>query len=179
MGYLYARWYVVYYTNSFAVRVSRKWVRNDMVFHLPRWLIARLHTIDCFACGTLQAAIFVSIVVHSYQALQMVLMATLCQPTDWFRTGHSTHTWTFITRGASQRFHTDSAVLKGISEDIYFFRKCIYKRFYTLLTWKVNCSVYTLQIVWYQIGEIKKLNLINSASSTICCKVYAIFRCIC
>lgn len=99
--YLYARWYVIYYANSFAVRVSREWMRNDMVLHLPRWLVARLHTIYRLARGTLQAAIFVAIVVHGYQALQMILMATLCQSTHWLCTGYSTHTWAFITRRPS------------------------------------------------------------------------------
>lgn len=52
--YLNAWWYVIYDAYGFAVRMPRQRVRNDMVLHLPGWLVARLHTVDSFTSGTLE-----------------------------------------------------------------------------------------------------------------------------
>lgn len=52
--YLNAWWYVIYDAYGFAVRMPRQRVRNDMVLHLPGWLVARLYTIDSFTSGTLE-----------------------------------------------------------------------------------------------------------------------------
>ena len=43
--------------DGFAVRVARQRVRDDVILHLPRGLCPRLHPIDGFAGGTLQAPI--------------------------------------------------------------------------------------------------------------------------
>lgn len=50
-----------------------------MILHFARWLVARFDTIDGLAGGALEAAVFVAVVVHGYQALQVVLVATLGQ----------------------------------------------------------------------------------------------------
>lgn len=52
-----------------------------MVFHLSWWLVAGFNTVDGLAGGTLKAAVFVAVVVHGHQALQVVLMSTLRQTT--------------------------------------------------------------------------------------------------
>lgn len=52
--YLNAWWYVIYDAYGFAVRMPRQRVRNDMVLHLPSWLVARLYTVDSFTSGTLE-----------------------------------------------------------------------------------------------------------------------------
>lgn len=74
---LNAWWYVIYDAYGFAVRMPRQRVRNDMVLHLPGWLVARLHTVDSFTSGTLETAVLVAIIVHGHQTLEMVLVSTL------------------------------------------------------------------------------------------------------
>lgn len=64
--YLNARGYVVDNPDGFAVRVAGQRVRDDMILHLARWLIASLHPVDGLAGGALQAAVFVAIVVHGH-----------------------------------------------------------------------------------------------------------------
>lgn len=48
-----------------------------MVLHFARGLVAGLNPVNGLAGGTLQAAILVSIVVHSDEALEVVLVTTL------------------------------------------------------------------------------------------------------
>lgn len=116
-SYLNARGYVVDNPDGFAVRVSRKGVRNDMVFHLAWWLVAGFNTVDGLAGGTLKAAVFVAVVVHGHQALQVVLMSTLRQTTDRLCPRNATDTWAFIARWATERLHTDGAILRKIRID--------------------------------------------------------------
>lgn len=52
---LNAGWDVVDDAYGFAVGVSRQRVRDDVVLHLPGRLVARLHAVDGFTGGTLQA----------------------------------------------------------------------------------------------------------------------------
>lgn len=82
-----------------------------MVLHLAWWLVTSLYTIDGLAGGALQAAIFVSVVVHSHQALQVVLVSALRQTANGLSSRNTTHARTFIARGSCQSLHTDSAVL--------------------------------------------------------------------
>lgn len=88
-----------------------------MVFHLAWWLVAGFNTVDGLAGGTLKAAVFVAVVVHGHQALQVVLMSTLRQATDRLCPRNATDTWAFIARWATERLHTDSAILRKIRID--------------------------------------------------------------
>lgn len=110
--YLNARGYVVDNPNGFAVRVPRKWMRNDMVFHLARWLVSCFNTIDSLAGWALQASIFVAIIIHGHQALQVVLMSTLREASNWLRPRNATDTWAFIARRTAKRLHTYGTILK-------------------------------------------------------------------
>lgn len=57
-----------------------------MVLHLTGWLVARFYSVYRLARGTLQAAVFVAVVIHGNQALQMIQMPTLCQSSYRLRT---------------------------------------------------------------------------------------------
>lgn len=75
---LNAWWYVVDDAYGFAVRMPWQRVRDDVVLHLPCWLVACLYTVDGFTGGTLKAAVLVAIIIHGHQTLEMVLVSTLC-----------------------------------------------------------------------------------------------------
>lgn len=65
--------------DGFAVRVAGQGVGNDVVLHLSRGLVASLDSVDGLACGALQAAVLVAVVVHGNEALEVVLVTTLHQ----------------------------------------------------------------------------------------------------
>lgn len=109
--YLDARRDVVYDPDGFAVWVARQGVRDDMVLHLARWLVASLYSVNGLAGGTLQAAVLVAVIVHSNEALQVVLVTALCQTTHRLGPGDATHTRTFVARWSGQGLHTDGAIL--------------------------------------------------------------------
>lgn len=67
-----------------------------MVLHLAWGLVAGLDSIDGLAGGALQAAILVAVVVHSNEALEVVLVATLRQAAHRLSPGDATNTWTFV-----------------------------------------------------------------------------------
>lgn len=75
---LNAWWDVVDDAYGFAIRMPGQRVGDDVVFHLPCWLVARLHSIDGFTGGTLKTSVLVAIIVHGHQTLEMVLVSTLC-----------------------------------------------------------------------------------------------------
>lgn len=54
LTYLNARWDVVDDAYGFAVGMARQRVRDDVVLHLPRRLVASLHAVDGFTGGTLE-----------------------------------------------------------------------------------------------------------------------------
>lgn len=76
-----ARQDIVDDADGLAVGVAGQRVGDDVVLHLPGWLVARLHAVDGFAGRALQAAIFVAVVVHGHQTLEVVLVPTLGQAT--------------------------------------------------------------------------------------------------
>lgn len=41
-------------------------MRDDMILHLAWWLVASLYSVNGLAGGTLQAAVFVTIVIHGH-----------------------------------------------------------------------------------------------------------------
>lgn len=94
--YLDARWDVVNEADGLAVRVTRQRVRDDVVLHLSRGLVAGLHSINCFAGRTLQAAVFVAVIVHGNEALEVVLVSTLCQAADRLSPRDTTHAGTLV-----------------------------------------------------------------------------------
>lgn len=55
--YLNPRWDVVDDADGFAIGVTRQRVGDDVVLHLPCWLVARFHAVDGFTGGTLEAEI--------------------------------------------------------------------------------------------------------------------------
>lgn len=94
--YLDARRDVINDPDGFAVRVSWKRVRNDMVLHLAWRLVSRLDSVDGLAGGALQAAVLVAVVVHGDKALEMVLVTTLCQAAHRLGTGDATDARPFV-----------------------------------------------------------------------------------
>ncbi len=90
---------------------------DDVVLHLARGLVAGLDSIDGLAGGTLQAAVLVAIVVHSNEALEVVLVTTLRQAAHRLGPGDATHAGAFVARRSGQGLHADGAVLRW--EDKY------------------------------------------------------------
>ncbi|TNN67863.1 hypothetical protein EYF80_021832 [Liparis tanakae] len=62
-------------------------------------------------CRTLQAAVLVAIVVHGDEALEVVLVATLCEAAHGLGPGDATHAGAFVARRPGQGLHADGAVL--------------------------------------------------------------------
>ena len=67
-----------------------------MVLHLAWGLVASLDSVDGLAGGTLQAAVLVAIVVHGNEALEVVLVTTLCQAAHRLGPGYATDTRAFV-----------------------------------------------------------------------------------
>lgn len=110
--YLDARRDVVNDPDGFAVRVARERVGDDMVLHLAWGLVAGLDSVNGLAGGALQAAVLVAVVVHSNEALEVVLVTTLRQAAHRLGPGNTTHTGTLIARWSCQGLHADGAVLR-------------------------------------------------------------------
>ena len=102
--------------DGLAVGVPRQGVGDDMVFHLAGWLVSRLHPVDGLTCGALEAAIFIAIVVHGHQALDMVLVPTLGQTPHGLTPRDATHPRAFVAGGAQENLHADGAVLLRVKE---------------------------------------------------------------
>lgn len=108
---------VVNDADGFAVRVAGQRVGDNMVLHLARGLVAGLDSVDGLAGGALQAAVLVAIVVHSNEALEVVLVATLRQAAHRLSPGDTSHTRAFVPRWSGQSLHADGAVLlRGIAD---------------------------------------------------------------
>lgn len=67
-----------------------------MVLHLSRGLVASLDSVDGLACGALQAAVLVAIVVHGNEALEVVLVTTLHQSANRLSPRDASDTRTFV-----------------------------------------------------------------------------------
>lgn len=67
-----------------------------MVLHLSWGLVASLDSVDRLACGALQAAVLVAIVVHGDEALEVVLVATLYQPAHRLGSRDASDARTFV-----------------------------------------------------------------------------------
>ena len=83
-----------------------------MVLHLARGLVAGLDSVNGFAGGALQAAVLVAVVVHGDEALEVVLVATLCQAAHRFSPGDAAHPGALVARRSCQGLHADGAVLR-------------------------------------------------------------------
>lgn len=86
-------------------------MRDDVVLHLARGLVACLDPVDGLAGGTLQAAVLVAIVVHGDEALEVVLVAALCEAAHRLGPGDAPHARAFVARWPGQGLHAYSAVL--------------------------------------------------------------------
>ena len=91
-----------------------------MVLHLARGLVAGLDSIDGLAGGALQAAVLVAVVVHGDEALEVVLVTTLCQAAHRLGPGDASHTGAFVPRRPEQGLHADGAVLKWVRTKYQF-----------------------------------------------------------
>lgn len=87
---------------------------NDVVLHLSRGLVASLDSVDSLACGALQTAVLVAIVVHGDEALEVVLVATLYQAAHRLGSGDASDARTFVARRSGQSLHADGAILREV-----------------------------------------------------------------
>lgn len=76
--------------------MARQGVGNDMVLHLSRGLVAGLDSVDSLACGALQAAVLVAIVVHGNEALEVVLVTALHQSANRLSPSDASNAGTFV-----------------------------------------------------------------------------------
>lgn len=67
-----------------------------MVLHLARGLVAGLDAVDGLAGGALQAAVLVAVVVHSNEALEVILVAALSQAAHRLGPGDAAHAGAFV-----------------------------------------------------------------------------------